>query len=1226
MSDVKNKRVVIYIDQAAAEDALGRLQTKADGFNNKIKDARAQQEKLLQKIKEVGDAGGSIKKLQNQYDELGRKINGYNKDLRDNQTATQNLKKQIDSGISPSFVQLERYVNKLRNELKQMSQDAPGYAAKFDSFKKASSQLGNLKSAMNAVETAQKSWLSDAKSVAFGVFIGNTVQSAIASVQGYLSGIISGNAKLSDSLSDIEKSTGLSAQAVKELNSELGKIDTRTKTADLREIAVGLGQIGEAANKANVAAIDRIVVALGDEFGGGAREITTTLSVLRNNLSDIKSGDYATDVTLIGNALNTLGAEGLATAPVVTDIANRIAGIGRTFGLTSGQILGIAATFQELGIETERGSTAITKLFQKIGAEPEKFAKVAGIGTKEFKRLINEDMLGAFQAVAEGAKKAGANNITFSKILKELDADGSGAGEVLSKLGANSEMLAKKVDTATTALKNQNSILDEFSKKNTNLAAEIEKLGKRISSWFNNSQLSDFLTFYAKAAGNAIAPTKTFNEQLKDQVSNVINLERNIQPLIPRYEELAAKTNKSTAEQNEMKGIIDQVALALPGAITQFDRYGNAIAISSSRVTEFIKNEKDRLKVVNEGAINEVKIALKKAEQELAIRNKRKKDIEKTGSFNVEELDTRGSIRNPKTLINERPATKEEMISEGKAYSELLSKLNGLRQELARLNGDVLESTIKDQQKAKEVADEAAKKAKADGAKITDTLVDTDKDRKSKLEKAKEDYKKLIKDITDELNKATKSDYAYAFNKIVELQKEQEGQLQAAFKAGVIDDQQLKEGMALIFKEISAKFRALDKSMDKKVDVTVSPNIIPEFDEKEVDEFFQQVTKYANSNKSKQSAYNKDKIAGLELGVKTAKSPQEELDAELALLKEKREQEILYTEATGNEILLIHQKFDELEEAAREKKKKKDQDKLDEYFEYARQVLNVLSVFADARNTRENKLHEADMRRIDQKKKKLQDSSKFGVLTQQEYQIQVAKLDKEADDKKRALEQRQFERNRKIQIAQTLINSAQAGIKLWAEVPFPAVLPVLALLAAQTFAAIDNINAQEPVFEKGGIAKGSRHSDGGINMIDSTSGKKVGEMEGGEPYMILSRDTYKNNKGIIDSLLYTSMHNGGAPIKPSWQTRPYYSIDYSGLSKAGVGRKYLADGGVFNSGSNAGNGSIPAEVIVQSDPELKLLMSMLMNKLDQPLNAYISQKRIEDDQEIRYKVLNEARA
>lgn len=1223
MSDVKNKRVVIYIDQAAAEDALGRLQTKADGFNNKIKDARTQQEKLLQKIKEVGEAGGSITKLQNQYDELGRKINGYNKDLKENQVATQNLKKQIDSGITPSFAQLERYVNKLRNELKQMSQDTPGYTKKFDAFKKASAQLGQLKDAMSSVDRAQTSWLKNAKSVAFGVLIGNTVQSALASLQGYLSGIISGNAKLSDSLSDIEKSTGLSSRAVKELNSELGKIDTRTKTADLREIAVGLGQIGEAANKANVAAIDKIVVALGDEFGGGAKEITTTLSVLRNNLSDIKTGDYATDVTMIGNALNTLGAEGLATAPVVTDIANRIAGIGRTFGLTSGQILGIAATFQELGIETERGSTAITKLFQKIGAEPEKFAKVAGIGTKEFKRLINDDMLAAFQAVADGAKQAGANNITFSKILKELDADGSGAGEVLSKLGANNELLATKVNTATTALRNQNSITDEFAKKNTNLAAELEKLSKKINSWFANSFLTDFFTSVIKGVNGAMPAVKSFTEQVDEQASSIINLQSNIVPLLPRYEELASKTNKSKIEQDEMKTIINQVAAAIPGAITQFDKYGNAIAISTSRVTEFIKNEKDRLRVVNQSAIEEQKNALKSAENEKAFFDKRAREIEKTGTFKVTETwSSVGGASNSR----QRNATPAELQSQNKGLVEAASRVNGIRQEISRLNGDLLDATIKDQQKAKAAADAAAKEAAKNNNNLNDGLVGTVTDRKSKLDQAKEDYNRLIKEITDQLNKATMSDYQYSFNKIFELKKEQESKLQQSFKLGAINDKELAAGMDLIFKETSAKLNALDKSMDKKVDVSVTPNIIPEFDEKEIDDFFQQVSRQFKANKDKQADYNKDKISGLELVVKSAKSSQEILDAELALLEEKREQEVLFTDATGNEILLIHAKYDELEREAREKKKQRDLDDLAGYIEYGKQVLNVLSLFGDARNTRENKLHEADMRRIDQKKKKLQESSKSGLLTQQEYQIQIGKLDKEADDKKRALEQKQFERNRKIQIAQIFMNSSEAAIKLWAKPGFPANIPLLALLAAQTFAAIDNVNAQQPVFEKGGVAKGSRHSDGGINMVDSRSGRKVGEMEGGEPYMILSRDTYKNNKGIVDSLLYTSMHNGGAPIKPSWKTRPYSSIDYSGLSKAGLGRKYLADGGMFNSNQNVVGPNVPAEVIVHSDPELKLLMSMLMAKLDQPINAYISQKRLEDDQEVRYRVLNEARA
>lgn len=463
MSDVKNKTVNIYIDQAAAQTALEKLQVAADKLNKKIDEGRLAGKAMVAEIKKLAETQDAIKGVQ----------------------------AQIDNGLRPSFVQTQNQVTKLRNELKHMSEDAPGYAEKFQAFQKARAELDRLSTSINGVEKAQKSWLQEAKVVAFGVLIGNTVQSAIGAIGGYFSGIISGNAKMSDSLADVEKATGLSAKSVGALNKELGQIDTRTAAADLREIAVGLGQIGQEANKANVEAIDKIVVALGDEFGGGAKEITTTLSVLRNNLKDIKTGNYAEDVTHIGNALNVLGAEGLATAPVVTDIANRIAGIAQTYKLTSGQILGVAATFQELGIETERGSTALTKIFQKIGAEPEKFAKVAGLSIEKFKNLVNKDMLGAFTAVAEGAKKAGGNNIIFSKILNELGADGAGAGEVLSKLGANADLLTNKIKTSSLALKDSSSITDEFNKKNTTLGAQLEKLNKVLSSFIQSKTLTD---------------------------------------------------------------------------------------------------------------------------------------------------------------------------------------------------------------------------------------------------------------------------------------------------------------------------------------------------------------------------------------------------------------------------------------------------------------------------------------------------------------------------------------------------------------------------------------------------------------------------------------------------------------------------------------------------------------------------------------------------------------
>ena len=53
-------------------------------------------------------------------------------------------------------------------------------------------------------------------------------------------------------------------------------------------------------------------------------------------------------------------------------------------------------------------------------------------------------------------------------------------------------------------------------------------------------------------------------------------------------------------------------------------------------------------------------------------------------------------------------------------------------------------------------------------------------------------------------------------------------------------------------------------------------------------------------------------------------------------------------------------------------------------------------------------------------------------------------------------------------------------------------------------------------------------------MIDSKTGKKVGEMENDEPYIILSDKTYMSYKFLIDRHLLSSMYGNGEPIK--WVT------------------------------------------------------------------------------------------
>ncbi|MDJ1505211.1 hypothetical protein [Xanthocytophaga agilis] len=122
----------------------------------------------------------------------------------------------------------------------------------------------------------------------------------------------------------------------------------------------------------------------------------------------------------------------------------------------------------------------------------------------------------------------------------------------------------------------------------------------------------------------------------------------------------------------------------------------------------------------------------------------------------------------------------------------------------------------------------------------------------------------------------------------------------------------------------------------------------------------------------------------------------------------------------------------------------------------------------------------------------------------------------------------------------------------------PAIPPFPSAIAADVIGALQIAKvASTPLqYAKGGKinatagvpSAGQLHSIGGIKMIDGATGEHLGEWERGEPYMILSRNTYANNREIVDSLLHSSLYRNGAPI---------------------VSRRF-EDGGIMTAGSASG--------------------------------------------------------
>lgn len=89
---------------------------------------------------------------------------------------------------------------------------------------------------------------------------------------------------------------------------------------------------------------------------------------------------------------------------------------------------------------------------------------------------------------------------------------------------------------------------------------------------------------------------------------------------------------------------------------------------------------------------------------------------------------------------------------------------------------------------------------------------------------------------------------------------------------------------------------------------------------------------------------------------------------------------------------------------------------------------------------------------------------------------------------------------------------------------------------ARAGVAIAQVNKTQ--YESGGMFTtmggklnfGKRHSEGGIDLVDPTTGFAFANVERGEHMLVLRRGTYENNQGIIDALLNSSRFRNGAPI------------------------------------------------------------------------------------------------
>ena len=390
---------------------------------------------------------------------------------------------------------------------------------------------------------------------------------------------VSDFAKMEEAMADTRKYTGLSEAAVKDLNEELKKMDTRTAREELNELAGAAGRLGKTSKQEIlefVNAGDMIKVALGDDLGEGAIDNIGKLAMAfgEDEKMGLRGAMLAT-----GSAINELAQNSSAQAGYLVDFTARVAGFGKQLGLTQAQIMGFGAVMDENLLRDEMAATAFGNMLTKMQTDTAKFAKIAGMDVQKFTKLMKEDANGAILALADSLKKADGQ--TMMNMLDDMGLDGSRAVGVLATLADKIDDVRARQQLATQAYKEATSVQNEFNVMNNTAQAELDKAKNRFHelSVELGERLKPVVTYTISAGGMLVKVLNTIADFLSTNGKTVLRVATEVAVLTAAWNIQIVKVKVLTA-LTMAKTAVDKAAIAVEKGLAAAQLFTRNVLLS----------------------------------------------------------------------------------------------------------------------------------------------------------------------------------------------------------------------------------------------------------------------------------------------------------------------------------------------------------------------------------------------------------------------------------------------------------------------------------------------------------------------------------------------------------------------------------------------------------------------------------------------------------------------
>lgn len=319
--------------------------------------------------------------------------------------------------------------------------------------------------------------------------------------------------------------------------------------SEIASVAEAAGQLG--VSNPYILSFTESMVNLGVSTNMSANEAATGLARIAN-IMQMSEGNYER----LGSVVVALGNNYATTEAEIVDMSLRLAGAGHQVGMTEAQVLALSAALSSVGVSSEAGGSALSKVMLEIdmavasGVESvQGFAEIAGQSADQFSEKWKVDAAGAMVDFVEGLGKVKEEGGNAAMVLNELDLSEIRVRMSMMNTAGAGDLLRRAMETGNTAWRENTALANE--------AAERYKTTESQMQMLKNQAIDVAIKF-----GNDMIPV------LKDLMQNLSGLVEWFGNLDPGMRSMIIKAAGIAVALGPVLSIIGSITKAGGGLLT----------------------------------------------------------------------------------------------------------------------------------------------------------------------------------------------------------------------------------------------------------------------------------------------------------------------------------------------------------------------------------------------------------------------------------------------------------------------------------------------------------------------------------------------------------------------------------------------------------------------------------------------------------------------------------